>query len=291
MSIVRTLMRGSMVPIEIRRAIVGPRRPTWSVQLETLAEVMRQSAKVGPLMPVAAYRKFIDAPRPKTPPMRATSLKKTTLGSVPCAEITTDNVDDRVIFYIHGGGYSTGSLGSHRDLVSRLCLDAKMRVVFPIYRLAPEHPFPAGLDDVYAVYRALLETGVDPNKIAFCGDSAGGGLCIALAYRLRDANEPLPGAIALISGWLNLASDGDTMQSNSKYDYVLRGAMITCAKRYAPKSQWKRSARLAAVRRSQRTSPLLVHAGEVETLLSDNRRFAEKRLPPASTPSSKCGPT
>jgi epsilon-lactone hydrolase len=107
---------------------------------------------------------------------------------------------DRVLVYLHGGGYSLGSLRSHGELAARLGRAAGMRVLFPEYRLAPEHPFPAAADDVRTVWRWLRdEQGQPAESVALCGDSAGGGLAAGLLTALRDAGDDLPAAAALLS--------------------------------------------------------------------------------------------
>ena len=146
MSLIVQMIRALHPVIVARRKVMGPRLPSWSVQLETVAEVLRRSGTLGALVPVAIHRKVIDPPRPTTTPMRESKLKWLDIGGVRCAEVTRADTDPtKIVLYFHGGGYSTGSINSHHDLIARICEDSGMRVIFPEYRLAPENPFPAQL--------------------------------------------------------------------------------------------------------------------------------------------------
>ncbi|WP_051327215.1 alpha/beta hydrolase [Desulfatibacillum aliphaticivorans] len=113
----------------------------------------------------------------------------------------------RKILYLHGGGYMVGSRRTHKSLAAYLSKIAKAECVLPDYRRAPEHPFPAALEDVYAVYLAMLDQGIDPQCIALAGDSAGGGLTAALLLALKAMGKPLPSCAYLMSPWVNLADN------------------------------------------------------------------------------------
>lgn len=130
-------------------------------------------------------------------------------------------VDDKVILYLHGGGYAFCSANTHRPLAARIGKAAGVKVLFPEYRLAPEHPFPAAIEDAVTVYRWLLRQGYDSSKIILAGDSAGGGLSLAATLVLRDQNEPLPGAIVCLSPWVDLTSSGESYRKNKEIDPYL----------------------------------------------------------------------
>lgn len=127
---------------------------------------------------------------------------------------------EAVIVYLHGGGFLYGSEKSHGELCARIVLAAGARLVFPLYRLAPEHPFPAALEDALSVYRALLAAGVLPSDIVAAGDSAGGNLALALLVKLRDQGEPLPAAAVLLSPWVDVTDRGGSMQQNERFDWA-----------------------------------------------------------------------
>src|SRR5256885_817161 len=124
----------------------------------------------------------------------------------------------RVIYYLHGGGYISGSAKSCRPITATLARLSQARVFGLDYRLAPEHRFPAGLDDAVAGYRWLLSNGIDPRSIAIVGDSAGGGMTLAVALRIRDAGEPMPACLVCLSPWTDMTGSGDSVIANSQHD-------------------------------------------------------------------------
>ena len=124
----------------------------------------------------------------------------------------------RVIYYLHGGGYVSGSAKGYRPITATLARQLKARSFTLDYRLAPEFPFPAALDDALAGYRWLISTGIEPRAISIVGDSAGGGLAIALAMKLRDSGDPLPSSIVSLSPWTDMAGTGASIMANSKRD-------------------------------------------------------------------------
>jgi monoterpene epsilon-lactone hydrolase len=125
-----------------------------------------------------------------------------------------------VLLFVHGGGFSLGSLRSHGELAARMARATGMRVLFPEYRLAPEHPFPAAVDDVAAVWRWLRDQGLPADSIGVCGDSAGAGLILALLASLRDAGEQLPSAAALMSPFCDLTASGASMIERAGEDPI-----------------------------------------------------------------------
>src|SRR4051812_23636734 len=137
---------------------------------------------------------------------------------------------ERVVYYLHGGGYISGSAKSCRPITATLARLLNGRVFGLDYRLAPEHRFPAGLDDAVAGYRWLLSSGIDPRSIAVVGDSAGGGMTLALALRLRDAGEPLPSCLICLSPWTDMTGNSESLTTNSERDSMFVGEDIA---RYA----------------------------------------------------------
>lgn len=141
------------------------------------------------------------------------------LGGVPTLRVRTPlSRPEYHILFLHGGGYVTGSPELYRHVLWRFAAAAAAQVAAVQYRLAPEHPFPAALDDALAAWHGLLAEGADPRQAAFMGDSAGGGLALSLALRLRDADEPLPAAIVALSPWTDLAVTGESMRLNAAAD-------------------------------------------------------------------------
>ena len=135
-----------------------------------------------------------------------------------------DGADDAVVLYLHGGGYCIGSLATHRPLAGRIALASGCRVVTLDYRLAPEHPFPAAVDDACAAYRDLLAGGSAPHRLAVAGDSAGGGLAVALLLALRAAGTPLPAAAVCLSPWTDLTQSSPAYDERGDHDPMVSKA-------------------------------------------------------------------
>ena len=155
-------------------------------------------------------------------PPRGTKTTAIDAGGVPAQRVTTPaSRHDRHILYLHGGGYVAGWAGLCRDLTWRLATVCRVCVLGIDYRLAPEHPFPAALEDTVAAYRWLLARGTDPKRIALVGDSAGGGLVFAALLRLRDEGVALPAAAAVVSPWTDLALTGPSWRLNAAIDAVI----------------------------------------------------------------------
>ena len=155
-------------------------------------------------------------------PPRGTETIATTIAGVPAARITTAaSRSDRHVLYLHGGSYLVGFPALYRDLTWRIATLARARVTCIDYRLAPEHPFPAALDDCVAAYRGLLHEGADPGHVALMGDSAGGGLVFATLLRLRDEGTSLPAAAVAVSPWTDLALSGHSFVENAAIDPMI----------------------------------------------------------------------
>ncbi len=183
---------------------------------------------------------------------------------------------DRVVLYLHGGGYCAGSLDSHRGIGGRLALEAKTAVVMLDYRLAPEDPFPAAVDDAVAAYRALLALGIAGLSIAIAGDSAGGGLTMSTALALRAAGDPLPAALAVLSPWVDLTQTSDAYDRLSEVDPMCSAAGLTeMATAYLGNADPKQE--LASPRFADLTGlpPLRIDVGTEEVLLDDATGLAD----------------
>jgi len=181
---------------------------------------------------------------------------------------------ETVVLYLHGGGYVLGSPTSHAGMASMMADLAQARVFVLAYRLAPETPFPGALEDAISAYKALLEKGEKPEKIVIAGDSAGGGLAVALMVALKEEGIPLPAAGVCLSPWADLSFSGDSMQANAKADSILcRESLVWLGGQYL--------ADLAA--NDPRVSPifadltglppLLIQVGSDEVLLDDAVRL------------------
>jgi acetyl esterase/lipase len=182
----------------------------------------------------------------------------------------------RVLIYFHGGGYCSGSIVSHRRLATEAGRAGGLRALAPAYRLAPEHPFPAARDDALAVWRRLLREGYAAKQIAVGGDSAGANLTLALVGELKRAGEDLPGALWLLSPWVDLAMSGATLTSKSAVDPLIqKGYLEELAQAFAPPDMDRKDPRLSPLYADlKELPPTLVQIGSAETLLDDAVRFA-----------------
>lgn len=198
-------------------------------------------------------------------------------GGVAAEWITPAAVDNRTVLYLHGGGYVIGSIGSHRAMIARIAIAARARALAVDYRLAPEHPYPAAVDDATAAYRWLLAQGIEPARVAIAGDSAGGGLTAAALLALRDAGDALPAAGVCISPWLDLACTAETMRTKAADDPVLTPERLRrWAGQYLNGADARTPVASPLYGDLSGLPPLLVQVGTAEVLLDDSLRFAER---------------
>jgi epsilon-lactone hydrolase len=185
---------------------------------------------------------------------------------------------DRVTLHVHGGGYCMGSPVTHRGLAGALSRTTHGPVLLPDYRLAPEDPFPAALDDVVATYHWLVDDlGVSPGRLAVTGDSAGGGLAAALLVRLRDEGRPLPACYVGMSPWVDLAATGGSMTALASVDPWLTSALVLPAGRaYAGDTPLDHPHVSPLYADLSGLPPMLVHVGSDEILLDDATRLVDR---------------
>lgn len=211
---------------------------------------------------------------------RRVARRETTLGGVPTVDTTPKGVNPGVhILYFHGGGYAMGSPRTHAGLAAQLAIRAKATVHVIDYRLAPEHPYPAAIEDCTAAYLALVAE-VDPDTVVLAGDSAGGGAVLATAVGLRDGGERLPACLYLLSPWTDLTRSGDSIVDKAGVDpmFGTEGASLI-----TQMADWYRGdydadhpgisplfAKLTGL------PPMLVQVGNDEILLSDSTRLVER---------------
>lgn len=179
--------------------------------------------------------------------------------------------NDRVVVWLHGGGYVIGSPTSHRPLASRLSASSRAPVLLVDYRLAPEHPAPAALDDALAAYTHVLDRGVGADRVAMGGDSAGGGLALCATVALRDQGTPLPVGLALSSPWVDLSLAGASVTANEKTDLVLSPDLVThWAAAYLGGLDPRSGALSPLDADSHGLPPMLVHVARRELLYDDS---------------------
>lgn len=183
----------------------------------------------------------------------------------------------RVVLYLHGGGYVSGSITSHRTLATRIAHAARARALLVDYRLAPEYPFPAALEDALTTYHWLLAEGSAPHQIAFAGDSAGAGLALSALVTLRGAGDPLPAAVVCISPWVDLAASGESWTTKVDSEIVLiPGKLLDSARMYLGDADPRTPLASPLYADLQGLPPVLIQVGSDEILLSDATRLAEQ---------------
>lgn len=211
-------------------------------------------------------------------PPPGTTVDPVDAGGVPAEWVVAAGADsDRVLLYLHGGAYQIGSPGTHRSMVARLSRAARARVLSVGYRLAPEHPFPAAVDDAVAAYRWLLGRGTNPAVLAVAGDSAGGGLALASLVALRDAGEPMPAAAVVLSPWTDLALTGESLRTRAAVDVMIKPAgMAETARTYLAGQDPRHPYASPLYADVHGLPPVLIHVGDAEVILDDSTRFAAR---------------
>ena len=248
------------------------------ISKEARAELERLFAERKPDRPLEQRRREWEADARLAVLPREARFAPETAGGVKCEWMEMPRVArDRVFLFFHGGGYNAGSPRTHRLLAANLSRATHMRVLLPEYRLAPEHPFPAGVKDALLVYQWLLNQGYSDQNIIVGGDSAGGGLALSMLLALKAAGARMPAAAVLLAPWTDLTVSSKSYEKLRKFDPIitregLREAGLWYAGRRDPADP------LLSPLFADPTGlpPLLIHAGGDEVMLDDSRKFAEQ---------------
>ncbi|MGH6877743.1 MAG: alpha/beta hydrolase, partial [Rhizomicrobium sp.] len=210
-------------------------------------------------------------------PPKGTVEAELPLGEIPTTRIARPESDPgRHVLFLHGGGYITGSPALYRHVLWRFASASKAQIAAIDYRLAPEHPFPAALDDAAAAWRGLLAEGADPRRSAIMGDSAGGGLALALALRLRDEGGPLPAAIVAISPWTDLAITGESCRNDAADPMLKSDCLKPFAAQYLGGADSRHPYASPLYGDLRGLPPTLLQVGSDEILRDDATRMAER---------------
>jgi acetyl esterase/lipase len=244
-----------------------------SEQLRTVIDALRARPEADS---IEEKRANMEAFATVARPPEGTTATPVDAGGVPAEWVTLPSADPtRVVLYLHGGGYTSGSPNTHRRFVALLGRACGARVLNIDYRLAPEHPHPAAVEDAVAAYRWLVGQGADPDHIALAGDSAGGGLAAAALVALRDAGDPLPAAAALISPWVDLELTGASMTTRAAVDPMCSAESLKPSADMYLAGQDARTPLASPVYADLSGLPaLLIHVGDAEVLLDDAVRLA-----------------
>ena len=246
-------------------------------QRENLEAILRQSAFPADI-DIGEQRRQLRALTSAQPLPADVSVTAAALGGVPTAEITIDGIGSRhVVLYFHGGVYVLGDAAGAAGLASQVGRQAGAKVISVDYRLAPEHPYPAAVDDALAAYRALLEGGTAPSDIAFAGESAGGGLAIATLVNARDHGLPLPAAAFAMSPYADLTLAGTTMQTKREVDVLMsQEALQSQVGDYTAGHDAAAGLISPVFADLSGLPPLIIQAGTHEVLLDDAVRLARQ---------------
>ena len=210
--------------------------------------------------------------------VRGVGVEATEIAGLSAEWLTPENArDDKVLLYLHGGAYVAGSCRTHRHMVSHLAKAARMRALVPEYRLAPEHRFPAAIDDAVNVYRALLADGTRPADIHIAGDSAGGGLTAAMLLSLRHTGDPLPAGAVMLSPFLDITASGETMQTRADKDpwFCYEEVQLVAGYYCNDESEHRNPLVSPVFANVAGLPPIYIQVGDDEVLLSDSTRFAD----------------
>lgn len=235
-----------------------------------------------PNLTVADYRGIFGEWEQATAEPEDVTYKTVEVGGVPAVKVTPIGCDQtKVLLFTHGGGFMVGSSTTHRKLAGHIAKEIGVSAIVLDYRLAPEHPFPAALEDVVTAYKALLEDGIKAEDITTIGDSAGGNLAVTSVLKLRELGIELPGKVIALSPWLNMELTGETLETNLETDGLIRKpnleGMIAA---YIGEDEEKRRNPFVNPLYADFTSfpPLYINAGGHEALLDDAKRLYERAV-------------
>lgn len=252
------LLLRAAIRTALLRARRGRLRPSWSFALEVL---------------LAALRKEMgrtDWPRRRAPPRGP---------GIDAARVRVEWMGDptagRTVLVLHGGGFTGGSIASHRQFIQRVGDECEARVLAVDYRLAPEHPFPAAVEDAVAAYRWLVDAGVDPGRVAVVGESAGGGLALSLLVAARDRGLPLPAAAVCISPWCDLSLSGGSVSENREFDWQDADGLRARAAAYLAGADPRSPLASPVFAPLGGLPPILIQTGALELLRDDGVRLAQ----------------
>ena len=266
------------VLVFFRRLRKGPKVAGWGLIYEAGIEFLRSMTRRTEQVPgVRRQRQVANSFAVPTLTAFLTEIHHVHLGDVPARSILPNNArPDRMVLYLHGGAY-VFYVPMHDRLVVPFCRAAHSGVLVPEYRLAPEFPFPAALEDCLTAYRWLLQHGTDPSRLIVAGDSAGGGLAVALLVRLRELNLPMPRLAVLISPWVDLTCAGQgSMQKNKAWDWITPEVSLEMARHYVPGGDLKHPLASPLFADLHGLPPLYIQGGKAEVLHDQIRELVNR---------------
>ncbi|MEX0839529.1 MAG: alpha/beta hydrolase [Parvibaculum sp.] len=255
----------------------------WIGLMHLVNGALRRSVGVGSAKPfnVASARrraKFLENAIAMVPPHTLFGEAADAPVAGEWVEVAGAAASDRTLLYVHGGSFILERSDVHNALIARICKETGARAFIVDYRLAPEHPFPAGIEDVKAAYRWLIDSGTDPARLGIVADSAGGGLVLSALVALRDEGVPMPGAMALLGPWVDLTLSGDSILGNMQNEAMvstLEGISI-CTRLYLQGHMAGDPAASPLFADLKGLPPTLIHVGAPEMLRDDATRLATR---------------
>jgi acetyl esterase/lipase len=262
----------------LRRLLGRRRRPGWSFGYEVTVAAYRGSWSVMPKIGVVRWRNVGEALSPLQTGGLTPRFVRYGQGVSPFGALWLEppGAGDAVLLYFHGGGFAFASLRTHGNLVAALARASQARTLAIEYRLSPEHPAPAAIEDALAAYRQLVAEGISPKRIVLVGDSAGGTLVLNVLLALRDAGEALPAAGVAICPWVDLGCSGESFVRNAELDFVGEAHCRLVASAYLAGADASRPDLSPLFARLSGLPPLLVQAGECETLVDQVCELARR---------------
>ena len=246
----------------ILKNIIETKRKNPYTENKTIDQLRKETENAGSSIPLPKNIKY----------------KSVVAGNVNAEWITCGEVNEnRIFMFMHGGGYYRGSIAATRATVARISAEAKIKCLSIDYRLAPEHPFPAAINDTYSAYEWLVNEGINPKHIIVSGQSAGGGLCLALLLKIKDKNFSQPKGAVALSPWTDLYQTGKTMVTNEKIDPIISKKYLDrFAKLYFPDSYNMSYLASPIIGELSGLPDILIQVGSAETMLDDSKRFYKK---------------
>ena len=267
-----------VIRVTFHRLLLGPTVPSWTWRTEWFVAIARATIEVAARdrndMVVNMFGRLVRTPVPLS--LRHDIwVKRTKLGGLPTDRFMRlgGPTDAATLLYFHGGGYAFGNPGTHRQFIAYLAQATGTSVFAPQYRLAPLYPFPAAADDAISAYEGLLERGISPETIIVAGDSAGGGLALAMVHRARSLGLPLPRGIMVFSPYVDLTHSGYTIELNAGTDYLPLAELSEPNDYYAPGLDLDNPEISPLFAEMTGYPPMLIFAGGREMLLDDSVRL------------------
>jgi len=257
----------------------GPLFPGWSFNFEGTTRLLKFRAAAVNELPLEEQRRLQEIAGDREAKRMNSKVERRAarVGGIDGEWFTPKGkTPKRVVLYVHGGGFVVGSSRTHGEMIARLAIAANARIFAPNYRLAPEHRYPAQIEDCRAVYEALLKDNIRPQDLIIAGDSAGGNLSIVLPLVLRDEKIPLPAGIAALSPWVDLTRRGGSLSAHEPYDWAAPSDFDHWVEWYVDKQDPKAPLVSPMYADLQGLPPLRIDIGTAEMLLDQVRDFAAR---------------